>query len=102
VSVDPERDTPERLARFVTAFNERFVGVTGPLEDVEAVTERYAVSFFREPPEDPEGNPDGYTIAHTSTVFLIDPQGRMRAGFMGFFAPEEVTHDVGLVLAEAG
>lgn len=43
-----------------------------------------------------------YTVGHSSAVFLIDPQGQLRASFMGIFSPEEVAHDVRFLLDERG
>jgi protein SCO1/2 len=101
VTVDPERDTQEALARYVDAFEfkSRVHAVRGEEEALKAVARSYGVDFFREVPEgaDPETE---YTMAHTATVFLIDPQGQLRASFLGPYTPEEVAHDVRVLLEE--
>jgi protein SCO1/2 len=99
VSLDPERDTPERLAAYLSPYGERFVGLVGPLERIQEVTKGYGVRFSKEvsPGADPE---TGYTLAHTTTVFLIDPDGQLRTTYLGPWAPEDVAHDIGLLLSE--
>lgn len=74
VSLDPERDTPERIAAYLHAFDDRFVGLTGDTAAVDAAATEFGVYYKRNPPS--EGG--GYTVDHTSTVILLDPEGRMR------------------------
>lgn len=78
VSVDPARDTPEQLARFVKYFNGEFIGVTGEPAAIEQLTRQLGVLFMQ------VGNgtdPDSYLVDHTASVFLIDPHGRYHAVF---------------------
>lgn len=70
VSVDPERDTLEALADYMSAFDERMVGLTGTQEQVDAVAREFRV-YVRKVEQ--EG---GYTIDHTATVYLMDADGR--------------------------
>lgn len=77
VSVDPGRDTPERLGRYVVHFNEKFVGATG--------TEQ-ALKRFAHDVGEVYGFPDGtdgrdYSVAHSSTLALFDPDARLHAVF---------------------
>lgn len=70
VSVDPERDTPEILARYLQSFDPRIIGLSGARKDVEALARAYRV-YWRKVP-----TPDGdYTMDHTSLVYLMDPNG---------------------------
>jgi len=78
VSVDPERDTPEQLARFVTYFNGDFIGVTGTQEGLEQLTRQMGVFFGRAEPDAGDGS---YLVDHTASVFLFDPDGRYHAVF---------------------
>lgn len=79
VSVDPERDTPERLAQFVPYYNKEFSGLTGPPEAIEGLTRFLGIMHMRVN----EGNGVGYLVDHTASVLLVDPQGR----FYGLFSP---------------
>jgi protein SCO1/2 len=79
ISVDPERDTPEHLARFVSYFNGDFIGVTGSNVAIEGLTRQLGVLFMRVASEE---NPESYLMDHTAGVFLIDPAGKYHAVFM--------------------
>lgn len=76
VSVDPGRDTPERLKKYVKYYNEQFIGVTGKLEKLDGFVDQLGVMYGYEDP--PEGS-EHYLVNHTSRLILIDPQGKMRA-----------------------
>ncbi|WP_238480180.1 SCO family protein [Eikenella glucosivorans] len=72
ISVDPERDTPELLARYVPAFNPSFIGLTGSRENVQAVMKQYGATAAAQPP-----NANGfYTVDHSTGTFLLNRQGR--------------------------
>ncbi|MCC5997317.1 MAG: SCO family protein [Oceanicaulis sp.] len=75
ISVDPERDTPELLAQYVTApaFPENLTGLTGTLEQVRNAARAYRVFFARV--EDDGVSPD-YTVDHSSIIYLMDREGR--------------------------
>ena len=78
VTVDPQRDTAAALAQYVGAFSERFVGVTGALDAVEAFARSLHVGFSRAPTESPEL---GYLMNHSSHLAVIDPDVR-HVGFV--------------------
>jgi protein SCO1/2 len=90
VSVDPQRDTPEQLARFVTYFNGDFIGVTGEPEAIEALTGQLGVLFMQVGNTD---SPDSYLVDHTASVFLIDPDGRYHAVFSSPLEADAVVKD---------
>ena len=73
VSVDPERDTPDALARYVAAFSSRFVGVTGDVTAIEAFAKSLHAGFVKAPAED---SALGYLMDHSSHLAVIDPAGR--------------------------
>lgn len=78
VSVDPERDTPEKLRAYLKFFDLGEVfALTGTPEEVRAVVDLFKASALKEEP-DASG---GYVINHTSYLFLIDRQGKTRALF---------------------
>lgn len=77
LSVDPERDTPEKLAEYVKHFNEDFIGVTGELEEVFSFA-RDLNSMFAKAPLDEEG---GYLVDHSMSIMLINPEGEQH-GFL--------------------
>jgi protein SCO1/2 len=77
ISVDPARDTPETLGAFVAAFDPRIVGLTGSVEQIDAVAKAYGV-YFKANRND-ESDPY-YTVDHSSHFYLMDPQGAFVRG----------------------
>jgi protein SCO1/2 len=73
VSVDPARDTPGALAEYVAAFHPAIVGLTGSEDALADATASFRAYFER---VDEPGAAGGYTISHTSAVYLISPDGR--------------------------
>jgi protein SCO1/2 len=78
ISVDPGRDTPERLAQYVRHFDPGFRGATGPDEVLRALARDLGGLYARV--EDPK-SALGYTMDHSASIYLIDPQGRLAAIF---------------------
>ena len=78
VTVDPGRDTPEKLGRFVTYFNGDFIGVTGSETALEQLTKQLGIMYMRVNEADSAA---GYLVDHTASVFLFDPDGNYHAVF---------------------
>jgi protein SCO1/2 len=82
ITVDPERDTAEALARYVDLFDPRIIGLTGTPEQIGAVARAYRVYYAKvHPPDATE-----YTMDHSSFVYLMDEEGRF-AGLFRHGAP---------------
>lgn len=77
VSVDPARDTPEKLADYVPYFNEDFIGTTADKEEIDKLARQFGAGYII----DPETSPGAYNVSHTSAIFLVDPYGRLVATF---------------------
>ncbi|MGH8673940.1 MAG: SCO family protein [Burkholderiales bacterium] len=76
ITIDPERDTAERLAGYVTAFYPSFIGLRGSPEEIARTATEFKV-FYRA--YDKEGARDGdYRIEHTDSIFVFDPHGKVR------------------------
>lgn len=95
VSIDPARDTPEKLAGYVKNFNPRFVGLTGTPEQIAAVAKAYKVYFKKVPNE---AVPDEYGMDHTSIIYLMDPNGEFVSHFTPTTTVEELTPKLDKVL----
>lgn len=74
VSVDPERDTPERLAKYVDSFGERFVGLRGSIPDLRDLTKRYRTTFGYGKPDDS----GFYDVSHSNAAFIFNRNGEIR------------------------
>lgn len=73
VTVDPARDTPDHLARYLSSFGPRFSGFTGTQREIERLAQAYRVRYRKVPITG-----DDYTMDHTALVYLIDREGRVR------------------------
>lgn len=89
ISVDPERDTPERLGEYTAYFNEKFSGATGTPEELTRLAQQVGVVFFV-PDHEPGEN---YLVDHSATIALFDPDGRLHALFTPPHDPEVMTSD---------
>jgi protein SCO1/2 len=96
VSVDPQRDTPEQLASYVRFFDPSFVGVTGTQGAIDALTRALGVPVAIS--KSPSGNGD-YSVDHSAAIFLIDPQGAMRALFSTPHEPAIIAADYRRIVA---
>lgn len=76
ISVDPARDTPERLGKYAPYFNPKFEGATGTPEQLAGLAKQFGVYY-----KIPDALEENYTVDHSSAVMLIDPQVRLRAVF---------------------
>ena len=83
VSVDPERDTPDKLDQYLASFDDRFVGLSGSREETDRIVKAYRVFARRV-----EGAGGDYTMDHTAAVYLLDAQARF-VGVINFQEPTE-------------
>jgi len=77
LSIDPERDTPERLKNYVQFFDARFRGVTGPTVELDKLARAMSFVYVKVP----GATPETYTMDHSAALMLINPQGQL-AGFL--------------------
>jgi protein SCO1/2 len=94
VTVDPERDRPERMKEYLHAFDPTFVGGTGAAGTLGAVRKDYGV--FAEK----KSKGSGYEFAHSSYTYLIDRRGRLRALMPYGRGPDDYVHDLKILLGE--
>ncbi|APX91614.1 SCO family protein [Halomonas sp. 1513] len=75
ITVDPARDTLERLEEYVGYFGEQFIGARGSEEQLDDIAERYNLFWRR---HDMEGSAMEYTVDHSSSMYLVDRHGEIR------------------------
>lgn len=96
ITLDPERDTPEALQKYVTHFNESFIGLTGTPEELIAVTAPMGIFYERH-----EGSAaSGYLIDHTATVAVLDKEGKLRLVYPFGVTGEEMAADLKYLVRE--
>jgi protein SCO1/2 len=76
ITIDPERDDPERVGEYARYFDPSFVGLTGSLEAVTKVAESHFVIFEKVPMEDSDM---GYTMDHSSIIYVVGKDGVIRS-----------------------
>jgi protein SCO1/2 len=86
VTVDPERDTGDVLAKYVTAFDPRFLGLYGDAEATRRAAKEFKIYYEKRP----ESAPGSYSMDHSSQTYVIDPQGRLRL----LVRPERMAEDL--------
>ncbi len=74
VTVDPERDTPEVLSKYVPAFDPRFLGLYGDAEATQRAAREFKIIYEKRP----GSAPGAYTVDHSAQVYVFDPEGRIR------------------------
>jgi protein SCO1 len=88
-SVDPGRDTPERLAEYVPFFHPEFRGITVEAQHLPELTRSFGAAYAYSPLGE-----DGYTVDHTASLFLIDRQARVAAVFPTPHTAEGIASDL--------
>ncbi|MBX3508671.1 SCO family protein [Parvibaculum sp.] len=91
ISIDPERDTPEVLARYVALFHPRLVGLTGTPEQVDAAAKAWHVYYAK---VEDESVSEAYTMDHSSIVFLMGPDGEYLKLFRPQTPPDEMAREI--------
>ena len=90
VTVDPERDTPPKLAEYVAHFHPDFVGLSGTKEEIDGAGEGFGIYYEKQ-----EGSEaTGYLVDHTARVFVVDPQGNYQLSFSYGTPVEDIVHDL--------
>src|SRR2546429_5433778 len=95
VSLDPKRDTPAGLQGYVASFSTPLIGLTGTDEDVGRVASAYHAAYQIVPT-----GTRNYLVNHTSAIFLIDRQGRLRQDFKYDERPELIAAALRTLLEE--
>jgi len=96
VTVDPERDTPEMLAQYVTAFNPRFLALRGNAGETARVAKEFKVIYQKVAGPRAEN----YTMDHSAGSYIFDRQGRLRL-YAGYGRGADVfAHDIDLLLQQ--
>ena len=87
ITVDPERDTEEVLANYVSAFHNNIIGLTGTIDEINSVTEDWKVYFKK---EENQEMPENYSVNHLDIIFIANKN----AEFIDFIKPNTPPEDV--------
>ena len=94
ISVDPERDTPEILSAYVSAFNPDFVGLTGTPEQLSTTAKSFKTYYAKSPGPTPEQ----YSMDHASSFYIIDQEGEARVLVSGNASAQDIASDINQLL----
>ncbi len=94
VSVDPERDKPELMGKYVDHFGDDNLGVTGSLTELRKLTSGLGIYFEKQ-----AGDANDYSVDHSAAVLLINPDGQFHALFSAPHNTENYVHDIPLIAA---
>ncbi|MBU6486014.1 MAG: SCO family protein [Betaproteobacteria bacterium] len=94
VTIDPERDTPALLARYVPAFDPRFLGLWGDAEATGRTAKEFKIVYEKVP----GATPGSYTMDHSAGSYVFDPQGRLRLYVAYGQGAEVYAHDLRILL----
>ena len=97
VSVDPDRDTPPVLKADMENFSIGALGLTGKKDDIDKVVKQYAAAYEIVPTPESAAK---YTISHTTSVYALDTQGRVRKTFAYEATVDEVVTGIREILAQ--
>lgn len=96
VTVDPERDTREALAKYVTAFDPRFLGLYGDAAATQRTAQEFKIYYEK------RKSGDSYSVDHSAQSYVIDPQGRLRLFVRHDRIGSDLPSDLKTLLSESG
>ncbi len=96
ISVDPERDSPEHLQKYMNFFNPKFVGLSADHQTLNTLSLGLGVVFQR---VENESNPENYLMDHSASLLLADPKGRIVALFSAPHEAESIAEDLQIIFA---
>jgi protein SCO1 len=88
VSLDPKRDTPEALKKYLAEYHSKFIGLTGDEAEIKKVADKFKVFFSVSAGSD--ASKDDYILDHTSLVYIMDKNGDYKTHFHLDTKPEEM------------
>lgn len=94
ISVDPGRDTPEKVQQYVRVFGKDFIGASGTRGEIDLIAASFGV-YYRINSPDADGN---YTVDHSSLIYVIDRHGHLVLNWGHDLQPEEISADLRYVL----
>jgi protein SCO1/2 len=97
ISVDPERDSTEKLAEYAKYFHPGMLGITGNLDLLNEIAKRYGAFFHK---AEIKGSAMGYAVDHSSIIFVVDKQGVLQQMIQHSNNPQDILEKIREVLAQ--
>jgi len=99
ISVDPKRDTPQKIADYLLGFNKNFIGTTGNQQQLDQLTQELNVMYAKIMANSTDQN---YSVDHSGTILMTNPQGQLYAVFTTPHDPQALAQDVRVIISSAG
>lgn len=90
ISVDPARDTLEKLKDYGAFFHPNITGLTGTPQEIAAVAKRYGASYARQE----TGSASGYVVDHSASTYVVDPAGKLVATLQHGTTPADIARTI--------
>lgn len=91
ISLDPERDKPAQLEKYVQSYNKNFIGASGKLDGLRKLQSQFGVYSTRD-----ESSGSNYQLQHSASIFLINPKGKWSGMFNYGLKPTELTKAINI------
>lgn len=91
ITIDPARDSAEKVDDYLTYFHPSFIGLVGEQDEIQPVMDAFGVTAFV---QDTDTSAAGYLVGHTSSMFALDREGRVKVRMHYGAAPEDLASDV--------
>lgn len=91
ITLDPDRDTPEKIQKYTSLFEPTFLGLSGSMDELEPIWASYGV--FREIDTETV-TAAGYLVSHSARIYLIDQEGNLRLTYNFGTPPEDIAKDI--------
>ena len=99
ISVDPERDTPQVLGRYLSGFDSSYIGLTDKMENIEQVMKPFGAFAEKEEVADSAAQ---YLVSHTARLYLINPEQKLLLMYPFGFEPDDLQSDLSYLLDQLG
>jgi protein SCO1/2 len=96
ITIDPERDTVQRLAEYAPLFHPRLVALTGTPDEIQRAAQNYRVYYEK------AGDGPDYLMNHSGIIYLMDRDGRFLTHFAQGASPEEMAEKIRSQMSETG
>jgi len=90
ITTDPDRDTPELMAKYVHHFDSHIMGLSGNPKDVEAAAKSFLSGYKKEAPD----NKGNYTVSHASFIIIVRPDGNLDKLMSHTSKPEDIANTI--------
>lgn len=93
ITLDPERDLPEKLSQYLQSFDPTIVGLRGSIAQTQALAKDFRVFYKKVDTKDSNKDPMAYTIDHTTFTYVFDGQGKLRLVIPHDLPAEKIASD---------